>query len=582
MPARRMAGLSSMGDFSFSQFRTVLSVMARGEERDEIDAEGLLGTSSGKMSPTAKRVYSGVLWLVLCLVLFGVGCASAVNDITVVQMFFMMIAMLVVFVVIVGFYQAVNTLYFVKDIGFYLALPVSAVTIMAAKLTYFLRSQVLVNCIVVAFGLGFLTSRGASFADYVILVLAFLPCVIATALILIIVIIPVMRFSRVAADKDKFARVFGVLTTIVSLLIAAVVNFGTRYAPSSMMSSVADIASHGVVAVVLAVVCAPTLLVSEVFGGNAALGLAGMYVLAALYVAVTALFAKKWYFAGVQGMQGGAGKKSRKRFSAGELAGAVKQRGQFKAFLSQDLATLIRVPAFFQQFVIPSIVEPVGIVAVGIVAIYFQDAETFEETRELLLASSIDANTHIALLSSMAVVGVFSSLPSYLYAFALGRDGGDFFFLRAMPMNMRDYVMAKFASCYLVTRVPLFVLMLVVLIAAGIAIDVSVLAVLMLALPLSAVDLAMFAIGSRKPQLTWENEAQLLKQDSVYLYMFIAIVIGIVAFIVPVCMAMASSVLGISGYVGAFAMLVICAAELVGAAAFVLSTAPKNMERVRL
>ena len=577
-----MAGLSSMADFSFSQFRTMLSVMGRGEERDDSGAEDFMGVSSDKMSSPAKRVLSCVLWLVLCLVLFGAGYVSVGTGLDIVQVFFMMIAMLVVMVVIVGFYQAVNTLYFVKDISFYLALPVSAVTIMAAKLTYFIRSQVVVNCIVVAFGLGFLAGGGAGLADFVILVLAFLPCVIASALILIIVVIPVMRFSRVAADKDKFARVFGVLTTIVSLLIATAVNFGTRYAPSSMMSSVADIASHGVVGVVLAVVCAPTLLVSEVFGGNAALGLLGMYVLAALYVAVTALFAKKWYFAGVQGMQGGAGKKSRKRFSAGELAGAVKQRGQFKAFLSQDIATLIRVPAFFQQFVVPMILEPVGIAVIGIVGICFQDAETFEEISGMLLATNIGANTHLMLLSLVMVVGVFASLTSYICSFSLGRDGGDFFFLRAMPINMRDYVLSKFVSGFLITRVPLIVVALVALIVVGVPIDASVLATVTFAVPLCAIDLIMFAIGSKKPYLTWENEAQLFKQDNMYLYMFIAIVIGIVAYAVPVGVAAASSMLGISGYAGALVVVVLCVAELAGAAAFALSAAPKNMERVRL
>lgn len=571
-----------MADFSFSQFRTMLSVIGRGEVRDDSGAEDLLGVSSEKLSSPAKRVLSGVLWFVLCLALFGAGYVSVGSGLDIVQVFFSMVAMLVVMVVIVGFYQAVNTLYFVKDIGFYLALPVSAVTIMAAKLTYFIRSQVLVNCIVVAFGLGFLAGTGAAPADYAILVLAFLPCVIASALILIIVVIPVMRFSRVAADKDKFARVFGVLTTVVSLLIATAVNFGTRYAPSSMMSSVADIASHGVVGVVLAIVCAPTLLVSEVFGGNAALGLLGMYALAALYVAVTALFAKKWYFAGVQGMQGGAGKKSRKRFSAGELAGAVKQRGQFKAFLSQDAKTLIRVPAFFQQFLVPMVLEPVGIAAIGIVGIYFQDAETFEEISGLLLASNIDANTHLMLLSVVMVVGIFGCLTSHICSFALGRDGEDFFFLHAMPMNMRDYVLSKFASLFLITRVPVFVVMLVALIVIGVPVAASVLATVTFAVPLCAVDLLMFAIGGKKPYLTWENEAQLFKQDSMYLYMFIAVVVGIVAYAVPVGAASAFSMMGISGYVGAFVMLVLCAAELVGAAAYALKVAPKNMERVRL
>ncbi len=571
-----------MVEFSFSHFRSMLSVIRRGEVREEIDAEGLLGSSSDKLSPTAKRVFSGVLLVVLCLVLFGGGCVTAsASDLDIIRVFFMMVASLVVLVVVMGFYQAVNMLYFVKDLNFYLALPVSAVTIMGAKLAYYILSQVAINCVVVSFGLGFLAGRGADPASFVILILAFLPCVIATALALIIIVIPVMRFSRIAADKDKFARVFGTLATIVSVLVAFAVNLVTRSASSSTMSSLGDAASHGIVGVVLAVVCAPTLLISEVFAGNVVLGLVGMYALALIYVAVTALFAKKWYFEGVRSIQGGSGKKSRKRYSAGELAGAVKQRGQFKAFLAQDVANLVRVPAFFQQFVLPMFIGSLGIALIGVVSIYSKDAEEFNEISGLLLTANVDANTYLALVFALMAIGIFSCLTSHLFSFALGRDGEDFFFLRAMPLNMRDYVASKFASGYLIARVPVFVVLLVAAIVVGIPVDAAVVAVLACALPLTAVDLLMFAIGSKKPRLAWENEAQLCRQSDATLYMFIAFIVGIVAFALPGMAAFMISLLGISGYVGAFAIFAIGAAEVAGAGAFVLMGAPDNMERVR-
>lgn len=580
---RQRAGSSSMGGFSFAQFRTLLSVVRRGEERDELNDSDLLGTSGSKMSPVAKRVLSGVLLLLLCFVLFQGGALVALSDLGVVQMFFMMIAMLVVLVVIMGFYQAVNMLYFVKDLGFYLALPIPAITIMAAKITHYILSQVLINCVVVAFGLGFLAGRGAAPIDFVLLVLAFLPCVIATALALIIVVIPVMRFSPVAADKDKFARVFGTLTTIVSLLVAMVINFGmnSSSSSSSMMLTVSDISANGAVSILMTIVCAPTLFASEVFGGNAFLGLVGMYVLALLYIVVTGLFAKKWYFEGVRGMQGGAGKKSRKRYSEGELAGAVKQRGQFKAFFSQDLATMIRVPAFFQQFVVTMVLEPLAIAVVGVFGIGIKDAGTIDQLRDALLVSSVDSNAYLSILGMVVFIGVFASIPSYLFSLALARDGEDFFFLRAMPLNMRDYALSKFASGYLVGRVPLFVVLLVALIVLGASVDVTVILVLTFALPLTAVDLLMFAIGSKKPQMTWENEAQFFKQSDVQLRMVIAVVLGVVLFLVPGVIAFVFSLAGASGYAGAAAMLIVCLVECAGAAALAFKVAPRNMERVR-
>ena len=569
-----------MTGFNFSQFRTMLSVVRRGEEHDEMETDELFGSSMEKMSPVAKRVLMGALLLVLCLVLFLVGNMTAYTSLSTTQAFFMMVAMLVISVVLVGFYQAVNMLYFVKDMSFYLALPIHPFTIMAAKMAYFVLSQVAINVVVLAFGVGFFAGRGAEALDYVSLVLAFIPCVVATSLALIIVVIPVMRFSHIAADKDKFARVFGVLATIVSLAFAAVVGLSSRSVTSSMMTSMADVVGNDAVSVVLAFVCAPTLLVPQALSGNV-LALVGMYALAALYVVVMGLFSKWWYFEGVRGMQGGAGKKSRKRYSEKEIAGAVKQRGQFKAFLSQDIATLIRVPVFFQQFVVSTLLEPVAVTAIGFVGIFTKDDDIFGGLGEIVATSSIDANTHLALLGIILLVGFLSSFPSYLYAFALGRDGEDFFFLRAMPMDMKQYVTAKFVSGYLIARVPIFVLLLVVLVVLGTPVDMVVLGVLAFALPLTAVDLAMFGIGSRKPRLTWENEAQFFKQSDLYLQIFISVILGVFAFALLGVIMVVFALFGVSGYVGAVALLVVGLVECIGAAAFAFTFAPANMERVR-
>ena len=570
-----------MGNFNFAQFRTMLKVVGQGEEREEIQSD-MMG-SIGKLSPTTKRVLIGFVVVVLCLMLFGVGAMFSASDLSIVQVFFMMVAMLVILVVIMGFYQAVNMLYFVKDMSFYLALPIPPFVIMAAKMTYFILSQVLINCIVIAFGIGFLAGRGADVFSYVSLVLAFIPCVIALSLALIIIIIPVMRFSRIATNKDKFARIFGALTTVLSVCFAAGINLGVRYDSSSVtsMASIGDSISSGVIGIVLAVVCAPTLLVTEVFNGNALLGLLGMYVLAAIYVVVMGLFAKKWYFEGVRGMQDAAGKKSRKHYSEGELAGAVKQRSQFKAFFSQDLSILIHTPFFFQQFVVSALIAPIVIVVVGYFGMAMRDSATFNDLKQTVLSSSFDTGSFMILVAIMFIFALLCCLFSYLYYYALGRDGEDFFFMRAMPMNMKDYVQAKFATGYFVTRVPIFVALLIALIVVGVRVDVSVVGVLAFALPLTTIDLLMFALGSRNPMLDWENEAQLLKHTGLYLQMFISIIAGLIAVIFPGAVMGVLFLVSGSGYVGALGLLVVCAVECVGVAKFTFKSAAKNMELVR-
>lgn len=572
-----------MGGFNFAQFRTMLNVVRRGEEHEELETDQLLGTSGKKMKKSTKRVLVGVLLAFLCFALFGAGIVMADSSLSIMQVFFMMVAGLVLMVVIMGFYQAVNMLYFVKDMSFYLALPIPPFVIMAAKMTYFMLTQVVINFVMIAFGFGFLAGRGADPIAYAALVLAFIPCVIATALALIIIVIPVMRFSRIAADKDKFARVFGVLTTVASILVAAGISIGAHESSTAtaVMASMGEVVGGGMVGVILAVICAPTLLVSQVFGGNVVLGLVGMYVLAAVYVAVMGLFAKLWYFEGVRGMQGGAGKKSRKRYSEGELAGAVKQRGQFKAFLSQDFKSLIRVPAFFQEFVVSPILEPLVIVVLGVVMMLLRDAEMFNDVRELMVTANIDANSHLMLLALALFVAFFTCISSYLFKLALGRDGEDFFFMRTMPMNVRAYIKAKFFAQYLISRVPVFVLVLVGLLVLGTAFDAALLTVVAFALPVTVVDLVMFGKGSKKPNLWWENEAAFLKGSDVNLIILSAIAWGLGAVALPGIAMAVFALIGVSGYIGALALLVVCIAECVGAGVYAFRVAPKNMESVR-
>ena len=578
-----------MGGFSFTQFRTMLNVIRRGEEHGDSKTDEMLGSAGKKLTPEAKRALAGAILLALCVGLFIVGMKAAETDLSITKAFFIMIAMLVVMVVVMGFYQAVSMLYFVKDMSFYLALPIPPIVVMAAKMTYFLLSQVVVNCVIVAFGLGFLTGRGEGVLSYISLILAFVPCVIACALALIIIVIPIMRFSRIAADKDKFARVFGVITTVVSIVIASLVSLGLHAVsdPSAMISSVGNTIGSGVTSVVLAIVCAPTLLATEVFGGNTALGLIGMYGLAIVYVAVMCLFAKLWYFEGVRGMQDGGGKKSNKRYSESELASAVKMRSQFKAFLAQDIASLVRIPTFFQQFVFMIVIEPIIVVIIGCLTLYMKDGEFFGSFFALLNAASIGeagvaGNTYLLVIAVVVMVGFIGGILSYMNCFTLGRDGQDFFYLRTMPLNMKQYVNAKFFSGYLLSRVPVFVVLFIALIAIQIPIDICLLALIAYVLPTTTIDLVMFGIGSLSPKLDWESEAEFVKQSNIYQQALISGIGSLLAFGLPAGAALGLFFLGMPGYLGAAAILIICVAECTAALYFVPRFATKNMEKIRL
>ena len=173
-----MARVAAQG-FSWRQFRVMLRVIMRGEQH--LDSTGMgLGSDGesrkglwGSLGAGARKVAMGLLFLLLA------------------AMF------------------SVNILYFVRDLGYYLTLPISATTIMWAKLAHFLGMSILSDLIILPVGLGCLLSAGAGPGAWVAMTLAFALCAVAVNLALVIICVPIMRFSRLAHDKDRFSRVFG-------------------------------------------------------------------------------------------------------------------------------------------------------------------------------------------------------------------------------------------------------------------------------------------------------------------------------------------------------------------------------------
>ncbi|MFR3998675.1 MAG: hypothetical protein ACLTZW_06980, partial [Paratractidigestivibacter faecalis] len=461
-----------MGGFDWGQFSALFWAIRRGEER----ADDGMGTRAG--GGDSARLMGLLISFLMCAgMLFAGGLKLGQAGVSVLSAFNLSVLALVFTSLTTGFYSAVSSLFFVSDLAFYVALPVSGQAVLWAKLANFIAGAVVTDAAILPLGLGVLLGRGEGPLAWLALVVAFALCALAVNVALVLVVLPLMRFSRIAANKDRLARVLGVVVTLLVLGVVFTVSFGGQSGEtgepdaSAVAAMMEGLISGPAARAILTVLCPPLALGGLVFGCPGLLPLAGIIGMAALlacYVLLLNWCAGRWYFEAVRGLVGGAGTRSTRRYDVGELADKVRARSQLAAFVSEDMAQLMRVPYFFNQFVLSQRLMPVFIIfAVGASVVAAGSSVSFGEIREAAGLFALDSEAAVLPLALTVFLTLFSGMFSYVFAQAVGRDGRDFFYFRAMPVDLRSYALAKFVAGELVGRAPIAVILLAGMLVIG-------------------------------------------------------------------------------------------------------------------
>lgn len=552
-----------MAGFDWAQFRALFGAIRKGEERADIGM-GKSGGTSG-----ASRIVSLVFsfGMIAAMLLAG-GLKLGQMGASVLTAFELSVVTLVAISLTMGFYTAVSSLFFSGDIAFYLALPVGGTTIVWAKLANYMAGMMAVDLAVLPLSLGVLAGRGEGPLTWVIVVLAFLLCCVAVNVALVLVALPIVRFSKLVADKDRFARVFGLVSTVFALAIVLAATLGAYDGADGIdaaaASMVGGIASAPVARVAFCLLCPPLALGGLTFGAGSAslLGVLGMAALTACYVALLSVLSGRWYFDAVRGMAGGSATSSHGRYEAAELAQAVGSRSQFKAFFSVSVAQLVRVPAFFNQFVLTMWVLPAIMAFSGMAgAVGSSEDASFDEICALAATMTHDGTSGFVLLFATALLAFFCCLLSFTFMRSVSMDGRDFFLFRTMPCDFGSYLMAKFAALTLVGRGPVVVLLLVAFLVLGLP-PVMLLAMLaFFALATMTCDLLALVIGARKPNLGWASESELSSSGEALVLLLLSLVLSLLVMALPLACAIVPLVVGLDAgalpILGALVLLVI-------------------------
>ena len=594
-----MARAAAQG-FSWKQFKVMLRVIMRGEQHLDNTGMGIGGDEGkvrkgfwGSLGSGARKVAMGFLFLLLAAMFFMLGFMLGETGITPYVAFSLCVVCLVGLTVLTGLYQAVNILYFVRDLGYYLTLPISATTVMWAKLVHFLGMSLLGDLIILPVGLGCLLSAGAAPGAWVAMTLAFVLSAFAVNLALVIICVPIMRFSRLAHDKDRFSRFFGGLIVVFALAIGV----GSQFAfqgdgMASLASGSERLLSGGAPAVILGILCPPSLLARMVVEGDALTmigGLLGMLASVVVYALVLSAVARRWYFEGVQALQGAGGKRGR-RVEGAELAQATRTRGALAANLSRDWKTLVRVPVFFNQFVLSSLLMPLYFIVILVAsgAVGFSQASDagvdplalLDMVRSLTVLLTFDSPALAWCAVGVLAFGLFLGFSSYSFTMGVSRDGDDFFFMRGLPMNWSAYLGSKFVVPFALSTGPMLVLILVALVVLGVP---ALAGLYLIGIYLGAtitLGLLSLGLGALFPRLTWDNEAQLVKGGGATLMVFAGLLVGVVVMALPALALLGGALWNVLAMPVALALaLALFVAECAGLTWWVLGPCARSLSR---
>ncbi len=564
-----------MAGLDWARFAALFRAIRKGEE----SADDVLGLDSSFGEGKGARLAGmAVSFAVVAGLMFLGGRMMGQAGATALSGFELTVAVLTLVSLTMGFYTAVSSLFLVSDLSFYVALPISGQTILWAKLASYLSSAVLMDMAVLPLGIGVLAGRGEGPLAWAFMALAFVLCALAVNVAMVLLVLPLMRFSKLAVDKDRFSRALGAVITLLVVGVSVAFSIGKEAASSggldmgSVGAMAEGVAATPAVRVILTVLCPPSALGGVVFGceGPAAFaGLLGMAALLAVYVGLLNWCASKWYFEAVRGLSGGAGVRSNKRYDASELSAKVSSRSQVRAFMAVDVAQLFRVPYFFNQFVLSQWLVPVIMLAVlGFSLFKGSDFGSFSRVRELASACRVDSAIGLVPLVGTVLLAAFTGIQSYACGQAVSRDGRDFFFFRAMPVDLRAYAQAKFLSNELVGRVPVALVLLVAMLVVGLPIQTSLVCFAILVLSVACADLASLAVGMRSPTLDWESEAQLVKGNEAFGAVVSCIAVTVAVMVLPALCFAGPLLLDIdAGVWSSVAAVAVCALELAGIAA---------------
>ena len=423
---------------------------------------------------------------------------------------FINILLLMNFIILFGksIFESLNALYFSKDLKILLRMPIKSKDIVNGKLINMILSEYQMETIMLAIPMivyGILTKAGALFYTYMIIILAILPIIPIVIISTIISII--MRFTNIIKNKTEVMYIAIIASLIALDLLFTGFNHNINFSIAEFKETVFRINGISEEIANRFVLIKPTM--NTLINYNNIVGLRNciLYILESIVTYIVGVFIiSKVYLKGAIGTTINSQKanKANKRLTIEDF----KKKDKKKTYLSKEIKVIARTPIFCIQCLIIPIIYPLAIMMVVAFAVVISKIIGVDLISDLMNKM----NTSQMAMIFIAVGEVFFMM-NFCSIIGISKESKSAILTKTIPIGFKTQFNLK---TYLGKTMNLLSALIITFAYFQATKNLTQTIVMFTILYLldSIGEKIKLYIDSRKPQVDWDNEYSMMKQNT--------------------------------------------------------------------
>lgn len=423
---------------------------------------------------------------------------------------FVNILLLMNFIILFGksIFESLNALYFSKDLKILLRMPIKSKDIVNGKLINMILSEYQMETIMLAIPMivyGILTKAGVLFYTYMIIILAILPIIPIVITSTIISII--MRFTNIIKNKTEVMYIAIIASLIALDLLFTGFNHNINFSIAEFKETVFRINGISEEIANRFVLIKPTM--STLLNYNNIVGFRNciLYILESIVTYIVGVFIiSKVYLKGAIGTTINSQKenKANKKLTIEDF----KKKDKKKAYLSKEIKVIARTPIFCIQCLIIPIIYPLTIMMVVSMAVVLSKLIGVDLVSDLMNKM----NTSQMAMIFIAVGEVFFMM-NFCSIIGISKESKSAILTKTIPIGFKTQFNLKTYLGKTMNLLSVLIITFAYFLATKNPVQTIVIFAILYFLDSIGEKIKLY-IDSRKPQIDWDNEYAMMKQNT--------------------------------------------------------------------
>lgn len=423
---------------------------------------------------------------------------------------FINILLLMNFIILFGksIFESLNALYFSKDLKILLRMPIKSKDIVNGKLINMILSEYQMETIMLAIPMivyGILTKAGVLFYTYMIIILAILPIIPIVITSTIISII--MRFTNIIKNKTEVMYIAIIASLIALDLLFTGFNHNINFSIVEFKETVFRINGISEEIANRFVLIKPTM--STLLNYNNIVGLRNciLYILESIVTYIVGVFIiSKVYLKGAIGTTINSQKanKANKRLTIEDF----KKKDKKKAYLSKEIKVIARTPIFCIQCLIIPVIYPLTIMIIVAIAVVLSKLIGVDLVSDLMNKM----NTSQMAMIFIAVGEVFFMM-NFCSIIGISKESKSAILTKTIPIGFKTQFNLKTYLGKTMNLLSVLIITFAYFLATKNPVQTIVIFAILYFLDSIGEKIKLY-IDSRKPQIDWDNEYAMMKQNT--------------------------------------------------------------------